>query len=123
MSDYDVLDEYVRHEGCVHIPTPILGWGWSRVFYNPEDKTFFYDQYSTGYIDDGEIRYHGTKDVTLEQVVGALSSDWPPNDKGKKVLNEILEKDFPGTPLIAIPEAKPKEKEPEPENIHQEIWS
>ena len=122
MSDYDVLDDYLEHKGCVYIPYPILGWGWSRIFYNPEDRTFFYDQYSTGVIDDGEIRYHGTCNASLEQIISTFNKDWPPNDRGKKVLNEILEKDFPGTPLIDIPEKEPEEKKPEPENIHQEIW-
>ena len=123
--DYDVLDEYIQHEGCIYIPYPIIGWGWIRIFYNPSDKSFLYDQYSTGYIDDGELRYHGTKTASVDQIVAALNKDWPPNEKGKKVLNDILERDFPEIPLLTIVEETPKEKEPEPEpeNIHQEIWS
>ncbi len=123
MYDYEVLDDYIEHEGCVYNPTPIIGWGWIRLFYNPEDKSFLYDQYSTGYIDDGEIRFHGTETATLEQVINTVGKDWPKNNRGKQILNEIFEKDFPGMPLLSIPEEKPKEKEPEPENIHQEIWS
>ena len=122
MSDYEVLDEYIQHEGCIYIPYPIIGWGWSRIFYNPEEKSFLFDQYSTGYIDDGEIRYHGTKTATVEQIVAALSKDWPPNNRGKKVLNEILAKDFPDIPLLPVEEEKPKE-DPEPKNIHEEVWS
>jgi len=122
MDDYEVLDEYIQHEGCIFIPYPIIGWGWIRIFYDPKERSFLFDQYSTGYIDDGEIRYHGTKTATVEQVVATLSKDWPPNNKGKKVLNEILAKDFPDIPLLPVEEEKPKE-EPEPKNIHEEVWS
>lgn len=121
-DDYEVLDDYVSHEDCIQIPYPCIGWGWIRLFYRPADKSFFYDQYSTGYIDDCEIRYHGSESASLEQVIKSVSKEWPENEKGKRVLNEILVKDFPGTPLLDVSNKKPIEKTPEPENIHQKIW-
>ena len=119
--DYDVLDDFIPHEDCIQIPYPCIGWAWFRLFYNPADKSFFCDQYSTGVIDDCEIRYHGSEPVSLGEVIASLSKEWPDHSKGKRVLNEILAKDFPDVPLLTIEEEQ-KEPEPEPENLHQEVW-
>ena len=105
-NDYDVLDNFIAHEGCVQIPYLCIGWAWFRLYYNPADKSFFCDQYSTGVIDDCEIRYHGSETVSLENVIASLSGEWPDHSRGKRVLNKILAKDFPDVPLLAIEEEK-----------------
>ncbi len=127
MSDYEVLDEYITHEGCVRIPFPTMGWGWSLIFYDPSDRSFFFDMYSTGYICDDELRYHGTETLTLEEIIRLYSEDWPNKDAGRRVLNGILSRDFPGTPLFDVPEEEPPRNAPEKtaraDDIHRKIWS
>ena len=99
-NHYEVLDGEYEHEDCIAIPFPKSGYGWSRIFYQPQEKRFFYDFYSCGYIADDETRYHGSEDLTLEEIRGLIKTDWPKNPRGIVVLNEILSRDFPDVELV-----------------------
>ena len=77
-----------------------FGYGWSKVYFDPVDECFFYESYSTGYIDDCSTRYHGTYPLSLDEVKRAVPSKWPPNPQGVQVLNDVLIRYFPGEPLV-----------------------
>ncbi len=95
-NHYELLDEELRHEDCVAIPYPGSGYGWARFFYRPREKRFFYDFYSCGVIADDETRYHGSEDLTPEEMRREIKTKWPRNPRGIAVLNGILARDFPG---------------------------
>jgi hypothetical protein len=103
-SDYELVDDELTHEGCISIPYPPYGYGWDRFFYDPAEKRFLHDVYSTGIIADDETRYHGTEDLTLEEIKASIPCKWPPNHAGVKVLNEILARDFPEEEPVKDPD-------------------
>ena len=129
-SDYEYLDEELTHEGCIRIPFPSGGYGWSRIFFDPAENRFFYDLYSTGAISD-DLRYHGSEDLTLEEVKRIIPTDWPDNTRGVQVLNEVLERNFPDEPLVegyieqkrkkALEKQKAKERTNKIENLFEGI--
>ncbi len=81
-NDYELVDEPLEHEGCIRIPYPGTAYAWPRVFFAPAEKRFFYDFYSTGAIADDELRYHGSEDLSIDEVKRLFAGKWPPNERG-----------------------------------------
>ena len=43
------------------------GYGWSEIYYNPDDNTFYLENYHCGSVDIAETFYDGREDITREK--------------------------------------------------------